>query len=91
MTELEEIRERFIRLETTIKLEFKHIKEELREVRASIQKLNEEYGRLASQYNQLEALYVELESKYKESIMTWKFIAVIVAPLVAVLLKFLFP
>lgn len=91
MTELEEIKERFIKLETTIKIELRHIKNELREMRTSIQKLNEEYGRLAEQYAQLEAQYVDLESKFKESLMTWKFIAVIVSPLLAVLLKFLLP
>jgi len=80
--EIRELRDRIIKLETMIELEFKHMREDWKAACESIQKLNEEYGRLIEKQATLEIKHSDLEAKFKESIGNWKLAALIVSPIV---------
>jgi len=80
--EIRELRDRIIKLETLIELEFKHMREDWKAACESIQKLNEEYGRLIEKQATLEVKNSDLETKFKESIGNWKLAALIVSPIV---------
>jgi vacuolar-type H+-ATPase subunit I/STV1 len=80
--QLREIRDRLTKLETTVKLEFKHTQHQIDEVCKSIQKLNEEYGQLINRQQ-------ELDRKTHESLLMWKVIATFVSPSVTAVLLWL--
>jgi len=76
-----EILERLTKLETTLVLELRHIKEELRDLNGHIGRLNEDYGRLSMKFLDLEKRQSELENSYKVQLRLWKFVAAIFSPI----------
>jgi len=84
--ELRELRDRLIKLETMIELEFKHMREDWKIACESLHKLNEEYGRLLQKQADLEVKNSNLETKFNKSIGNWKLAALVISPLVTTLI-----
>ncbi len=84
--QLLELIERVTRLETTISLEFKNLREDLKSMTKHVGKLNEEYGSLSTQLIDLRHRQEKLEDSYKTEVKRWKFIAGLVSPVVTYLL-----
>jgi len=78
--QLLELIERVTRLETTISLEFKNLREDLKDLTKHVGKLNEEYGSLATQLIDLRHRQEKLEDSYKVEVKRWKLIAGLVSP-----------
>ena len=73
--EIRDLRDRILKLETIIELEFRHLREDLKTACISINKLNEEYGHLIQRQ-------ANLEVKSKEVIGYWKLASLVIAPIV---------
>jgi len=84
--QLLELIERVTRLETTISLEFKNLREDLRTVTKHVQKLNEEYGSVSTQLIDLRHKQEKMESEHKLEIRRWKLIAGLISPVITYLL-----
>lgn len=80
--EIRELRDRIIKLETMLEIEFQHMREDWKVACDAIHKLNEEYGRLIEKQASLEIKNSDLEAKFKESIGNWKLAALVVSPIV---------
>lgn len=83
--EIRELRDKIIKLETLLEVEFKHMKDDWKEVCTSIKNLNEEYGRLLEKFHNLEISGERAKGDLKRSLIYWKIAASIGAPVVTTL------
>jgi len=88
--ELRELRDRIVRLETLIEVEFKNLREQLQETCSHINKLNEEYGTLIKRQNDLELKQTRVEDAYKRDIFYWKVFTPIIVSLITTIAIFAF-
>jgi len=77
-----EILERLTKLETTLILELKHIREDLKELNKHVGRLNEDYGKLSMKLVDLEKRQETLKNDYETQVKLWKFVAGLVSPIV---------
>jgi len=77
-SEIRDLRDRIIRLETLVEAEFKNMRDLVTETCKHIDKLNEEYGVLIQKHNELELKQQKEEDAFKRTIFYWKVMSPIV-------------
>lgn len=75
-----EVYQRLTKIETTLDLEFKKIREDLKEITKHTLKLNEELGAIGEEFQTLKLRQKVLENKYIRQLRVWKIVAGLISP-----------